>query len=310
MRRADRRRRRVAVLLGGLSAEREVSEVSGRAVVLALRGLGYAVTPIEAGRDLADRLHDAHPDVVFNALHGRYGEDGCVQGLLEVAGIPYTGAGVLTSAIAMDKACSKTLWDAGGLSTPRWILVRDRRAPARLPMGLPVVVKPNCGGSSVGVTIVRKRTVLASAVRKAARFDPEVLIESYVPGAEVTVGILDGRSLGTLEIVAKGDFHSYEVKYTAGLEEFHLPARLPRATLTRIEKLAVDAHNALGGAFYSRVDLRVDGTRPYLIEMNTLPGLTALSYLPRIAVHAGVPFPALCERILDGATLGVQETRR
>lgn len=310
MKRAQRRRRRVAVLLGGLSAEREVSEVSGRAVVLALRGLGYTVTPVQAGRDLADRLHDAHPDVVFNALHGRYGEDGCVQGLLEVGGIPYTGAGVLTSALAMDKARSKTVWKAQGLATPPWVLVGSRTVPARLPMRLPVVVKPNREGSSVGVTIVKKRGSLASAVRKAARFDPEVLIEAYVPGSEVTVGILNGRSLGTLEIVAKGEFHSYEVKYTPGLEEFHLPARLPRATLARIEKLALAAHDALGGGFYSRVDFRVDGRDPSLIELNTLPGLTALSYLPRIAAYAGVPFPALCEKILDGAALGVRETRR
>lgn len=310
MSRAERRRRRVAVLLGGLSAEREVSEVSGRAVVLALRGLGYPVTPIRAGRDLAARVRRAQPDIVFNALHGRYGEDGCVQGLLEVMGVPYTGAGVLTSALAMDKARTKTLWKTLRLSTPPWVLVRNRKVPARLPMRLPVVVKPNREGSSVGVTIVKRAGALGRAVRAAARFDSEVLIESYVPGREVTVGILDGRSLGTLEVVAKGEFHSYEVKYTPGLEEFHLPARLARGTLARVEALAEAAHAALGGGVYSRVDLRVDGGRPYLIELNTLPGLTALSYLPRIAAHAGVLFPALCERILDGATLGVRETRR
>jgi D-alanine-D-alanine ligase len=303
-------RRRVAVLVGGLSSEREISELSGRAVVKALRGLGYPVTVVRSGRDLAARLRRARPQVVFNALHGKYGEDGCVQGLLEVLGVPYTGAGVLTSAVAMDKALTKTLWRAHRLPTPEWIVVRGSRVPARLPMRLPVVVKPSREGSSVGVSIVRRRADLARAVRSAARFDGDVLIERYVPGREITVGILDGRALGTLEVVAKGEFHSYAVKYTAGREEFHMPARVSPTTRARIETLAEAAHEALGHAAYSRVDLRVDGARPYLIELNTLPGLTDLSYLPRIAAYAGFTFPALCERILARATLGVMETRR
>jgi D-alanine-D-alanine ligase len=303
--------KRVAVLLGGLSAEREISVQSGRAVERALRSLGYRVTTVRVGRDLAARLARLRPAVAFNALHGRYGEDGAVQGLLEVLGIPYTGPGVLMSALAMDKTMAKTVWRSQRLPTPAWTVVDPKaRAPIPLPARLPVVVKPNSEGSSVGVSIVRRRPDLAKAVKLAGRTDRRVLIEAYVPGREVTVGILDGRALGALEVVAKGEFHSYEVKYTAGREEFFMPARLSPAATTAVLALAESAHAALGGGAYSRVDLRVDGRRPYLIELNSLPGLTAFSYLPRIAAHAGLDFPALCETLLDRATLHVQESRR
>jgi D-alanine-D-alanine ligase len=301
----------VAVLMGGLSAEREISERSGRAVAAALRGLGYRVTMVRVGRDLAARLRRLAPDVAFNALHGRYGEDGCVQGMLEVMGIPYTGAGVLPSALAMNKAAAKALWRSRHLPTPPWMLVTGG-APrlGDLPAPMPLVVKPNNEGSSVGVSIVRRRAELAGAIRTAHRFDNEVLIEQYVPGREVTVGIIEGRAVGTMEVVAKGEFHSYAVKYTAGMEEFHVPARLGAATTRRVLALAEAAHLELGCGPYSRVDLRVDGRRAYLIELNSLPGLTGLSWLPRIAAYAGITFPALCERILDLASLGVRETRR
>jgi D-alanine-D-alanine ligase len=302
---------RVAVLLGGLSAEREISVQSGEAVIKALRRLGYRVTAVPVGRDLGARLARLRPGVAFNALHGRYGEDGAVQGLLEVMGIPYTGPGILTSALAMDKTMAKMVWRSQRLATPRWIVVDPaaRRLPP-LPAALPLVVKPNSEGSSVGVSIVRRRSALAAAVKAAGRFDRRVVIEEYVPGREVTVGILDGCALGVLEVEAKGEFHSYDVKYTAGREEFFMPARLSPATTERVLALATAAHAALGGGAYSRVDLRVNGSRPFLIELNSLPGLTAFSYLPRIAAHVGLEFPALCEAILERATLGVRESRR
>lgn len=305
------RNKRVAVLLGGLSAEREISVRSGTAVAAALRERGYRVTEVRVGRDLPARLARLAPDVAFNALHGRYGEDGAVQGVLELLAIPYTGPGVLTSALAMDKTMAKTVWRSQGLPTPRWIVVdpKARRLPP-LPAPLPLVVKPNSEGSSVGVSIVHRRSRLAAAVRLAGRSDRRVIIEEYVPGKEVTVGILDGRALGALEVVAKGEFHSYDVKYTAGREEFFMPARLPAAVTTRVLELATAAHAALGGGAYSRVDLRVHGRRPYLIELNSLPGLTTLSYLPLIAKHAGMDFGDLCEAILERATLGIQESRR
>ena len=304
------RGKRVAVLLGGLSSEREISRQSGRKVAAALRSLGYRVTLVPVGRDLATRLARLRPAVAFNALHGRYGEDGCVQGLLELMAIPYTASGVLGSALAMDKATAKILWRAAGLPTPPWNLVSPGTRRPVLPSALPVVVKPNGEGSSVGVSIVRRRADLARAIRAAGRFGSDVLIERYIPGREVTVGVLGGRALGALEVVAKGEFHTYRVKYTAGMEEFFMPARLDRATTRTVERLAEAAHAALHCGSYSRVDFRVHGRRPYLIELNSLPGLTALSYLPRIAAHRGITFPALCERILDEATLGVRETRR
>ena len=301
----------MAVLLGGLSAEREISVRSGKAVAAALRDRGYPVVEVPVGRDLPARLTRLRPVVAFNALHGRYGEDGAVQGVLELLAIPYTGPGLLTSALAMDKTMAKTVWRSQGLPTPRWITVDPaaRRLPT-FPAPLPLVVKPNSEGSSVGVSIVRTRAALGPAIRLAGRTDRRVVVEEYVPGKEVTVGILDGRALGALEVVAKGDFHSYDVKYTAGREEFFMPARLTAATMKRVLALATDAHAALGGGAYSRVDLRVNGGRPYLIELNSLPGLTTLSYLPLIAKHAGMDFGDLCEAILERATLGIAESRR
>lgn len=301
----------MAVLLGGLSAEREISVRSGKAVAAALRERGYRVVEVPVGRDLPARLARLRPDVAFNALHGRYGEDGAVQGVLELLAIPYTGPGLLTSALAMDKTMAKTVWRSQGLPTPRWITVdpTTRRLPPP-PAPLPLVVKPNSEGSSVGVSIVRKRAQLPGAVRLAGRTDRRVIVEEYVPGKEVTVGIIDGRALGALEVVAKGEFHSYDVKYTAGREEFFMPARLSAATTKRVLDLAVAAHAALGGGAYSRVDLRVNGRRPYLIELNSLPGLTTLSYLPLIAKHAGMDFGDLCEAILARATLGIAESKR
>jgi D-alanine-D-alanine ligase len=298
--------------MGGLSSEREVSMESGRNVVAALRQRGYDVVRLPVGRDLAARLRRLAPDVAFNALHGRYGEDGCVQGTLEVMGIPYTGASVLPSALAMNKATAKAIWRSHRLPTPPWVLLAAGQAPPRrLPFAYPVVVKPNEEGSSVDVAIVRRPRDLAKAIAAAGRFGRDVLLERYVPGMEVTVGILAGRALGALEVVAKGEFHTYKVKYTAGMEEFHMPARLGGAVMRRVLALAETAHAALGcGTAYSRVDFRVDGARVYLIELNSLPGLTALSYLPRIAQHAGLSFADLCERILDAATLAVRETRR
>jgi D-alanine-D-alanine ligase len=283
--------------------------MSGKAVMAALRARGYRPTAVRTGRDVATRLRRVRPAAVFNALHGRYGEDGCIQGLLEVLAIPYTGAGVLASALAMSKATAKAIWKAHRLPTPEWTVVRGNAEPRGLPR-LPVVVKPNNEGSSVGVSIVRRRAEMTAALKAARRFDDEVIIEAYVPGKEVTVGILDGRALGALEVVAHGAFHTYAVKYTAGMEDFFSPPRLPAGARERIHAIAEAAHDALGAGSYSRVDFRVDGTRPFLIELNTLPGFTALSYLPRIAAEAGIDFPDLCERILDAATLGVRETRR
>lgn len=302
------RRKRVGVVLGGTSAEREISQMTGESVARALSERGYNVNVLRAGADLPSRLAAARIDVVFNALHGRLGEDGCVQGLLEMMRIPYTGSGVLASAIGMDKPTAKRLWERASLPTPEWALLNPGESAGQafqLPAKLPVVVKPASEGSSVGVSIVRERAKLIPAVTKARAFGA-VLVERYIAGQEITVGILGTRALVAMEVIPKGEFHSFEVKYTPGLEEFVLPAAISRKATDRVLELAVAAARAIGAESYSRVDLRVDAKEnPYLIEINTLPGLTTLSYLPKMAAHLGMSYFDLVETILDGASLKV-----
>jgi D-alanine-D-alanine ligase len=306
------RRKRVAVILGGMSAEREISQMTGESVARVLSERGYNVSVIRTGRDLPGRLVAARIDVVFNALHGRYGEDGCVQGLLEVMGIPYTGSGVLASAIGMDKIACKRIWQSLGLPTPEWrpvALDETIGASFALPAKLPLVIKPAAEGSSVGVAIVRERTKLLSAITKARAFGGEVLVERYVAGKEITVGILGTRALCAMEVVADAEFHSYEVKYTPGREQFILPAPLSKKATDRVLELALESHRAIGAESYSRVDFRVDSHEsPWLIEINTLPGLTNLSYLPKMAAHVSLAYADLIESILDAASLKLKET--
>lgn len=307
------RRKRVAVVLGGMSAEREISQMTGESVARVLSERGYNVSVIRAGRDLPARLLNARIDVVFNALHGRYGEDGCVQGMLEVMHIPYTGSGVLASAIGMDKIATKQVWRSLDLPTPEWkaVAAADVIGPVfPLPAKLPVVVKPAAEGSSVGVSIVRERAKLAAAIAQARGAGNEILIERYVAGHEVTVAILGERALCAMEVVPHGEFHSYDVKYTEGKEEFLLPAPLPKKTYDRVLELGLAAHRAIRAEGYSRVDLRVDTKdNPYLIEINTLPGLTSLSYLPKMAAYVGIAYPDLVEMLLDSASLKLREVQ-
>jgi len=301
------------VILGGLSAEREISQMTGESVARVLSERGYNVSVIRAGRDLPARLMAARIDVVFNALHGRYGEDGCVQGLLEMMGIAYTGSGVLASAIGMDKVTTKRVWQTLGLPTPEWRSVAPGEtvgASFTLPAKLPLVVKPAAEGSSVGVTIVSERTKLVSAITKARAFGGDVLLERYVAGKEVTVAILGARALCAMEVIAEGEFHSYDVKYTPGKEQFILPAPISKKAYDRVMELALEAHHAIGAEGYSRVDFRVDeDEHPFLIEINTLPGLTNLSYFPKMAAHVGLTYPDLVESILDSATLKLKESQ-
>lgn len=304
------RGRRVGVLKGGLSSEREVSDRSGSAVAGALRARGYDVVEIAVDREVAARLRAERVEVVFNALHGRYGEDGCIQGLLEMLGVPYTGAGVLGSAIAMDKWATKRLLQAAGVPTARAMLIGRGESPGTLPAPYPLVFKPRGEGSSNGVSIVRDSAAVPAALAEARRFDDDVIVEEYVPGREVTVGILDDRALAAMEIVPLGaEMHSYEVKYTPGREEFILPAPLGDG-YAPILAIALAAHRALGAGPYGRVDLRVrpDG-QAFVLECNTLPGLHELGWLPRLAGHVGIGFGDLVEGILDRAGLQVRETR-
>jgi D-alanine-D-alanine ligase len=295
----------VGVLLGGVSAEREISLRTGGAVCEALRGLGYDVVAIEVEADGGWLSQVRQVDVVFVALHGKFGEDGTVQAVLEVLGIPYTGSGVLASALAMNKPMAKRIWHTHAIPTPAWEVIDTRAAEWKLStLSCPVVVKPSAEGSSVGVSIVRSSQCLAEALAEASRFDALSLVEAYISGQEVTVGILGEQTLGAMEVIAKEEFHSYEVKYTAGREEFLMPAPLAPEVYERVLMIALEAHRALGCSGYSRVDTRVtEHGQIFVLEVNSLPGLTELSYLPRIAAHAGLDYGALVEAILQHAGL-------
>lgn len=298
------RDRRVGVIVGGLSAEREVSRVTGREVVKALRERGYQVISIEAKRDLPLRLCRHRVEVVFNALHGKMGEDGCVQGLLEVMGIPYTGSGVTASALSMDKISSKELFVRKGIPTPPYQVMQKRPGPTEVRLSLPLVVKPRSEGSTLGVTIVRRKKDLAPALARAFRFDPTCLVERYIAGKEIAVGVLDGRAIGAIEIQPLRGFYDYKTKYTSGLARHLYPAPLKKQVYRRVMRVAEEACAVLGCEGTPRVDLRVNSQgKAYVLEVNSLPGLTPLSLLPEIARGEGISFPDLVEKILDGARL-------
>jgi len=302
------KKKKIAVLMGGLSAEREVSLKSGAAVYKALQERGYDAVAIDVDRKLATRLADEQVEVAFVCLHGRYGEDGSVQGLLELLAIPYTGSGVLASALAMDKVFAKKIFAAAGLTITPYIVVRSGESVESdsLPFSLPVVVKPSREGSSVGVGIVKAAAELPEKLAVAFGYDSEVLVEKYVKGREIQVGILDGKAMGAIEIVPKNEFYDFEAKYTDGMATHIMPAPLPEADYASLLSLGERAHEALGCSGYSRVDFIVTPSgESYLLEVNTLPGMTALSLLPEIAQHAGLAFVELVERIALAASLKI-----
>jgi D-alanine-D-alanine ligase len=315
--------RKIGVLLGGLSAERGVSVRSGEAILAALRQRGYDATPIFVDRDVDLGLRQAHIDVAFLALHGRYGEDGCVQGLLELLGIPYTGSGVLASSLAMNKAKAKETLRWHNLPTaPGYVVDLSRgRDGARGgehgdgpgaadivahhgSFGFPVMVKPAGEGSSLGVRIARDELELEAAVEQALRFDDEVLVERYIEGTEISVGILDGKALGAVEIVPRRGFYDFQSKTSTGRSDYHLPARLSPERYRSALRLGVMAHEALGCEGATSVDLIVsERGNEIILEVNTLPGMDPNSLLPRIAAGAGLAFEDLVEEMLAGARL-------
>lgn len=302
--------KKIGVLYGGLSAEREVSLKSGAAVHRALVAQGYNAVTIDVGRDLADVLKREGIEAAFIALHGRYGEDGCVQGLLELLQIPYTGSGVLASALAMHKLYSKQAFAASGILTAPFRCYR-RGEPvilAELPFTLPIVVKPVQEGSSVGVSIVKEEVQLKKALELAFCHDEEILVEQFIKGQEVQVGIIEDRPVGAIEIVPKNEFYDFEAKYTDGMAEHIFPARLEKSLYEKAQRVGLAAHRALGCKGYSRVDLLVTSTGDcYVLEVNTLPGMTALSLLPEIAAKGGgLSFEDLVSRIIESAALSIK----
>ena len=301
--------RHVAVLMGGLSAEREVSLVSGEAVAKALEGRGYRVSRIDARRDLPRALAEVRPDAVFNALHGRYGEDGCVQGLLELMGVPYTHSGVLASALAMDKPMAKQLFAAAGLPCPEGRVVSVAEVLEGDPLPRPYVVKPTHEGSSVGVHIMREGE--ENPLRQLNRwtFGSEVLVERYVAGRELTVTVLGDRALAVTEIRPRQGFYDYRAKYTEHQADHLIPAPLPEADHARALDYALRAHRALGCRGVSRADFRYDDAEAavdpeaglYILEVNTQPGMTPLSLVPEQAAHVGIGFADLVVRLTEEA---------
>ena len=304
---------RVAVLYGGISAEREVSLNSGRKVIEALREAGFDVTPIEVGDDLAATIAalTPKPDAVFNALHGRFGEDGAIQGVLDLMGIPYTHSGVRASAIAMDKAAAKALFSAAGLPVAAGRSVGIDELEAADPLPLPYVIKPVNEGSSVGVEIVKAGDNRRAAIARAWTFGREALVEEYIPGRELTVAVMGDRPLAVTEILADaGVFYDYESKYANGGSRHIIPAAVHPDVYADALQVAVAAHRALGCRGASRCDFRYDDTqgepgRLVLLEINTQPGLTPTSLLPEQAAHLGMSFPRLCAWMVENAACRV-----
>ena len=299
---------RVAVLYGGISAEREVSLSSGEQVIVALRQAGFDVLPIDVGADLGAVIAalTPKPDAVFNALHGRFGEDGAIQGVLDWMGIPYTHSGVRASALAMDKIAAKAVFAAAGLPVAAGRTVEMPELEAADPMARPYVVKPINEGSSVGVQIVRQGDNRRVEIARSWSYGNAALVEEYIAGRELTVGVMGERALAVTEIVASHSFYDYESKYADGGSRHVIPARIDAATYDRAMQVAVAAHRALGCRGASRADFRYDDTvetpgRLVLLEVNTQPGLTPTSLLPEQAAHLGMSFPRLCAWMVENA---------
>ncbi|MEW6108682.1 MAG: D-alanine--D-alanine ligase [Nitrospirota bacterium] len=308
------KRMKIGVLMGGKSSEREVSLKSGEAIFKALKSLQYDAVRIDAGDNLCADLKKRHIDIAFLALHGGHGENGAVQGMLEVLGIPYTGSGILASALAMDKEASKKIFLYHGIPVPPFKIVqkandKGQRAKkysalcsmhsAQIAFPLPWVVKPACEGSSVGVEIVKDRAKFKKALYEAFAYDNRVIVEKYIDGKEIQIGILNNKVLGGVEVRPSLEFYNYRAKYTPGLTEYVLPPRVGKRVYERAAGAALSAHMALGCSGATRVDLRVDNSgKPYVLEVNTIPGMTETSLLPKIARQAGFDFQALIDRIL------------
>lgn len=301
----------IAVLMGGWSAEREVSLDSGNACAEALEGEGFTVTRVDVDRDLFDRLRELQPDACFNALHGRWGEDGTVQGVLETLQIPYSHSGVLASALAMHKERAKTVMAAAGIPVANALLVSRAEALARHVMEPPYVAKPVAEGSSVGVVIIPRgaNAPPASIAGSGASLDEEIMVERFVPGRELTCAVVADEATGVIEVLpAEGlKFYDYEAKYTVGGSKHVLPAAISSNVYEYVRKLTLAAHQALGCRGVSRADFRFDDTETgtgelICLEVNTQPGMTVTSLVPELAADAGMPFGKLVRWIVEDAS--------
>ena len=300
----------VAVLMGGWSAEREVSLRSGKACADALERKGYRITKIDVGRDIATVLQTLKPEVALNVLHGRPGEDGTLQGVLEIAGIPYTHSGVLASALAMQKDLAKIHFRAAGVPTPAGMVVSRRRAAKEHVLDRPYVLKPVSEGSSVGVFIVTREHEYPpqELTREDWTFGEMVLAEPFIPGKELTCAVMGDEALGVIDIVPTARFYDYEAKYAPGGSTHILPAQISPFVYQEVRRLALAAHRALGCRGVSRADFRFDDTAEGIgglvcLEVNTQPGMTETSLVPELAAHAGIPFAELVQWMVEDASL-------
>lgn len=299
---------RIAVLMGGRSAERDVSLSSGQGVMAALREEGFDPIGIDPGEDLSAQLRAAAPDAVFNALHGRFGEDGTVQGILEWLRIPYTHSGVLASALAMHKERTKDIYRAAGLPVAKSIVADRREAGDHHLMEPPYVVKPVNEGSSVGIFIIRKgdNRPPAELGSDTWNLSSEMMVEEFVPGRELTVSVMGDRALGVTEITTELEFYDYQAKYAPGGSRHVIPAQVPAAITQQVMEMAVTAHRVLGCRGVSRTDFRYDDTgahpRIVLLETNTQPGMTPTSLVPEQAAHIGMSYAKLCRWIVEDAS--------
>jgi D-alanine-D-alanine ligase len=292
--------------MGGLSSEREVSLVSGRECAAALERLGASVSRVDAGRDIAAILAGLKPDVCFNALHGAWGEDGCIQGVLETLGAPYTHCGVLASALAMDKAKSKAVMAAAGVVVPGGGLFDRLEAARRHVIEPPYVVKPNAEGSSVGVFVVREGANSPPQEIAASdwAFGETVMIEPYIAGKELAVGVMDGKAMTVTEIIPRTGFYDYEAKYGEGGSAHVVPASIPPHVFEKALRMAEMAHAALGCRGVTRSDLRYDDVKDILVllEVNTQPGMTPTSLIPEQAAYLGIDYPSLVRWMIEDAS--------
>ena len=298
-------KKHIAVLAGGMSAEREVSLSSANSVLLALKELGYRFTAIDMGRDIAKILEQIKPDVVFNALHGGYGENGSLAGLLEIMAIPYTHSGLSASAIAMNKILSKEIFKQNGIKCAQDMIVNKSDNYQEDPMERPYVIKPIGDGSSFGVEVIFAEDEFKFKDYKFAYGD-QILIEKYIPGREIQVAVLGDKAIGAIEVVPKGRFYDYEAKYTEGMATHIMPAPLDEKAHSKLLALAYKAHYHLGCRGVSRVDFRYDEQGDgefYILELNSHPGLTPISLAPEIAAYYGTSFPQLIEYLIQEARL-------
>lgn len=306
---------KVGVLMGGLSKEREVSLRSGQAILQALQKKGYQAVGIDCGADVIQQIQSAHIGAAFIALHGPLGEDGCIQGVLEWLKIPYTGSGVLASALSMDKAVLNRVSRDLEFLVPKETIF-DARFEAldtfvqKFGDPLPVIVKPSREGSTINVTIVKERRNLAKAIETALESDTKVLVEEFIEGKEVTVAVLDGHSLPSIEIVPKSGFYDYTSKYTKGMTEYILPARVSDHCLAKLNQISEQLYQTIDCSGVIRVDFIVStqGGTPYFLEVNTIPGFTETSLVPKAAKAAGISFEDLCATLLNGASLKIRTT--